>query len=228
MNKTSRRLFLKTSALAAGSLLSTRAAADADAGPPAADLWAALKNRRSVRRFQSTPVPDADLWQILDAARRAPTSGNQQPWKFLVVRNRARLAALRNACIEWRMSLPDYPTPTTIEERKTLWARAAGYFSGYLSAPVYVVVLVDNRAAFPHHIHWDGALAAGYLMLAARALGYGTVFVTDAIPEHVTRKVFNIPEYYLRICLTPIGVPVEWPESPEKKPLSDFIALESL
>lgn len=230
MNTTTRRLFLHSSALAlASSLIAPRsAAADTPAGvEPPPDLWETFQRRRSVRSFQPTPVPDADLWRILDAARSAPTSGNQQPWKFLVVRHREKIAALRSACIDWRMRQPDYPRPETEKERRELRARAADYYSGYLSAPVYVVVLVDNQAKHPHHIQWDGALAAGYLMLAARALGYGTVFITDAIPEEVTRKAFAVPDRYLRICITPIGVPTEWPEEPRKKPVNDFIALDS-
>lgn len=227
--KTSRRLFLQTSALAAAtSLFPGRLTAESAPAPLPAGLWETFRNRRAVRRFTSAPVSDSDLQQILEAARSAPTSGNQQPWKFLVIRAPARIAALRKACIAWRMSQPDYPTPATKEEREALRVRAANYFSGYLSAPVYVVVLVDNQAPFPHHIQWDGALAAGYLMLAARALGYGTVFITDAIPDEVTRRTFAIPERYRRICITPIGVPVEWPASPEKKPLHDFIAFDSI
>jgi len=64
-------------------------------------------------------------------------------------------------------------------------------------------------------------------MLAARALGYGTVFCTDSINESIIKEFFNIPDRYTRICITPIGVPFEWPESPEKKNLESFIVNES-
>ena len=46
-----------------------------------------IKSRRTVRAFKDTPVPEEHLLNILDMARMAPTSGNQQPWKFLVVRS---------------------------------------------------------------------------------------------------------------------------------------------
>jgi nitroreductase len=52
----------------------------------------------------------------------------------------------------------------------------------------------------------DGPLAAGYLLLAARALGYGTVYVTDSIRGDFTRKVLNIPDRYNRVCITPVGI----------------------
>ena len=179
-----------------------------------------VRARRSVRQFLPTPVPEDHVRQILDAARLAPTSGNQQPWKFLVVRDPGLITLLKDTCVE-----------------KSLEARRARGFAvsdetaesirdslqGYFSAPVYVVVLTDNQSRYPTYNHWDGPLAAGYLMLAARALGYGTVFVTDSIPVDVTREVLNIPDRFTRVCITPIGVPETWPESPEKKNLDEFI-----
>ena len=66
------------------------------------------------------------------------------------------------------------------------------------------------------------------VMLAARALGYGTVFITDAIPDAVTKKVLAIPDRYTRVCITPLGIPEAWPDSPPKRKLTDFIAHETL
>ena len=113
---------------------------------------------------------------------------------------------------------------TKEEYEKMVRSRLGNYFS----APVYIIVLTDNKSLYPDYNHWDGPLAAGYLMLAARALGYGTVFITDAIPEDVTKEIFNIPDTYTRVCITPLGVPIEWPKSPEKKKLEDFISFDTL
>ena len=62
--------------------------------------------------------------------------------------------------------------------------------------------------------------------LAARALGYGTVFITDAISDKITREVFEIPDTYTRVCITPLGIPFEWPKTPPKKELEEFIIRE--
>ena len=238
--KTPRRAFLQTCALAgAGLILASRLIAD---GPPAAapavaetsvasissDIWAVFKTRRSVRNFKPDAVPEADLCRILDAARSAPTSGNQQPWKFLVVRDPAKIAALKEANVERLLGQADPKKPLSAEEKSKRETSIRNRLAGYFSAPVYIVILTDNQSTYPTYNHWDGPMAAGYLMLAARALGYGTVFVTDVIPDAVTKKVLNIPDRYTRVCITPLGVPVEWPQSPEKKPLEDFIAWETL
>ncbi len=58
------------------------------------DVYKALMTRRTVRRFAPTPVSDEALTGILNAARWAPSSRNQQPWHFVVVRNRETLAAI--------------------------------------------------------------------------------------------------------------------------------------
>jgi nitroreductase len=114
------------------------------------------------------------------------------------------------------------------EQKKQREAGVRTSFDGYFSAPAYIVVLTDNQSAYPDYNRWDGPMAAGYLMLAARALGYGTVFITDSVPDEISKKVLNIPDRYTRVCFTPLGVPVEWPPSPKKKPLEDFVAYETI
>lgn len=52
--------------------------------------------------------------------------------------------------------------------------------------------------------------------------------ITDVIPDRVTKTVLRIPDRYTWVCITPVGIPVEWPESPPKKKLEEFIAYESL
>ncbi len=226
-NKKNRRNFLKSSALiGSASLLCGRVHA-AEIGENGSDLWQAFSQRRSVRSYASDEVPEADILKILDAARSAPTSGNQQPWKFLVVRDKAKIKQLQEACIQHMVEKfykPESANQTQAEFENTARERMSGYFY----APVYIVILTDNESRYPTYNHWDGPLAAGYLMLAARALGYGTVHITDSIPDEVTKKVFKIPERYTRVCITPLGKPTEWPDSPPKKDLGEFIANEML
>jgi len=211
----------------AGSSLLLGAGASAEPAPsPGADFLALFAKRQSVRRYKSDPVPDEHIRLILDAARRAPTSGNQQPWKFLVVKDPARIERLRTRCLDLAESR--YAASLAPEERAQRRAAMEKNFAGYFSAPVYVVVLTDSKSVYPTYNHYDGPLAAGYLMLAARALGYGTVFITDSIPESATKDAFEIPDRYQRVCITPIGVPDGWPEPKPKKRLEDLVAWETL
>lgn len=191
------------------------------------NIWEVFKTRRSVRAYTLDSVPETDIVKIIDAARTAPTSGNQQPWKFLVVRDKNKIGQMKRKCIE-RLLLK-YDSAKSMKTTKEDYEKMVRTrMDNYFSAPVYIIVLTDNTSLYPDYNHWDGPLAAGFLMLAARALGYGTVFVTDAIPESVTKEVLSIPDRYTRVCITPVGVPVEWPKSPEKKKLEEFISFEKL
>ena len=186
-----------------------------------------IKTRRSIRQFKSDPVPYEHLKEIVDAARMAPTSGNQQPWKFIIVQDKKKIEAIKNECIEFARKRFIADQNLTEEELSAkINAFDERYSKGYFSAPAFIVVLTDGESKYPSYNHHDGPLAAGYLLLAARSMGYGTVYVTDAIPVEATKKALNIPNQYTRVCITPVGVPAEWPEKP-KKSLDEFIVNES-
>ncbi len=220
--KTTRRSYLRGAGVACTGLLAGAAAPAAEMEPDCLTLFA---KRQSVRSYKPDRVPDEHVRAILDAARRAPTSGNQQPWKFLVVRDRAKIEAMKAACLKfYEARLSD----VTEDKRASRKAEIEKAMNGYFSAPVYVVVLTDSQSRYPTYNHHDGPLAAGYLMLAARALGYGTVYITDAIPEKVTRETLAIPERYERVCITPIGIPTTWPELMPKKKLEELVAYDTL
>ena len=190
-------------------------------------FWDVIKNRRSVRRFKPDPIPEDHLRRIVDAARMAPCAGNEQAWKLVVIQDPKQIEALKNECLR--------EIEADLQENRKLSGEALQEqvrqlykerLEGRLSAPAYIVVLVDGQRRYPTYNVHDGPLAAGYLLLAARALGYGTVYMTDSISVEVTKKVLKIPDRYERVCITPIGIPVEWPTK-EKKPLDDFIVKES-
>jgi nitroreductase len=252
-----RRAFLKRGALISGGLLAAGCkaamppAATKESNPPVAadsspltckfspapaaeaeaeaqaNIWDVIQHRRSVRDFRPDAVPDEDIRRIIDAARLAPTSGNQQPWKFLVVRDKRKIDELKEACVKRALEKFDSGKRADVT-REQFESNYRSGTRGIFSAPVYIVVLTDNRSKYPDYNHWDGPLAAGYLLLAARALGYGTVHITDAIPDAVTKAVFRIPDNYTRVCITPLGIPVHWPDSPRKKGLEEFLAFETL
>lgn len=214
---TSRRKLLQLASIAGGTLAA--GAAPLGCGDDPAALLAVFAKRQTVRRYKLDPVPEEHLLKILDAARRGPTCMNQQPWTFLVVRDKAKIDAMKKRTL-------DLVAKFVSADKK----EAALHFTeGYFTAPVYVVVLVDTGCPCTGYAQrHDGPIAAGYLMLAARAFGYGTAYLTDGIPEQVTREVLAIPSQYQRICITPIGVPDHWPPQVPKRLLEEMVAYETL
>jgi nitroreductase len=186
-----------------------------------------IKNRRSVRQFKPDPIPQEHLVRIVDAARMAPCAGNEQPWKFIIVQDKKQIEALKNECLK---DIEKYLKGNQNLRGEALKEQVRQVFKqnleGRLSAPAYIVILTDRNRRYPAYSRHDGPLAAGYLLLAARALGYGSVYLTDSISVTATKKAFNIPDHYERVCITPIGVPVKWPTK-EKKALDEFIVRES-
>jgi nitroreductase len=184
-----------------------------------ASILSVFARRQTVRRYKPDPVPEAHLLQILDAARRGPTCMNQQPWTFLVIRDPAKIQAMKTRTLELVAKF------VSADKKEA----ALHFTEGYFTAPVYVVVLVDTGCPCTGYAQrHDGPIAAGYLMIAARAFGYGTAYLTDGIPEQVTREVLAIPSQYQRICITPIGVPDHWPEPMPKRKLAEMVAYETL
>ncbi len=186
-----------------------------------------VKTRRSVRKFKSDPIPEEHVVQMLDAARLAPTAGNRQPWKFLVIQDREVVEQMKQACIPLRIKLHTDEKEHTPIELEELQNKIEGYYDDFFSAPLYIAVLTDSNAPYAHYNVHDGALAAGYLCLAAHALGYGTVYATESIFESATRKVCRIPDHYERVCIVPVGVPDGVKEPPSKKSLEELIVHET-
>ncbi len=228
-----RRDFLRSGLLlGSGALLSTltltsRATAADMPAATVSDIWEIFRTRRSVRKFRPDPVPDADIEKMVAAAAMAPSSGGQQPCRFLVIRDRERIEQMQEACVKRALAYYDRQggkPEARAEAEKGFRNRNSGYFT----APAFIVVLTDNNSRYPSYAHWDGPLAAGYLLLAARALGYGTVFITDSIPDEVTREVLRIPERYSRVCITPVGIPVEWPAPHAAPNTGDLVAYDQM
>ena len=105
-----RRSLQSIGIMAMGAIAGTRPAVaqTKEAGPAKESLdfvWTTFRNRRSVRKFKPDPIPDEQITVMLDMAKTAPTSGNQQPWKFLVMRDAKSIAALRDGHIKRRVDM---------------------------------------------------------------------------------------------------------------------------
>src|SRR5512145_2634580 len=109
------------------------------------DLFEAIANRKSIRRFKDQPVPDEAIRKILDAGRLAPSANNTQPWSFLVIKDRAVLAAMARAVREQI----DRMAPHAEDDRQAqrLAAYKGTYYTFFEKAPVVIAVLMDGYDA---------------------------------------------------------------------------------
>ncbi len=169
------------------------------------DVFEAIYGRRSIRRFRSEPVPDSLIKKILDAARWAPSEGNVQPWRFVVV---------------------------TDEGLRRELARAALMQSWVAEAPVDIVVFVDleeeymaygERGVSLYCLQSSGA-AIQNMLLAAHALGLGAVWV-GAFDEEAVARILKAPKSLRPVAIVAIGWPAESPRPRPRKRIEEIAFL---
>jgi nitroreductase len=168
---------------------------------------ALARGQAAVRRFHADPVDAAVVERVLEAATRAPSASNSQPWRFVVVRDPGRRRALRDAYLSaWEMVRPPAAAQSPVQ-------REAGWLAGHLdTAPVIVAACLDEAAVTtrdPAARYGSILPAVQNLCLAARAAGLGTVLTTLARrADPAVRAALDVPDGVEVVALVPLG----WPE----------------
>jgi nitroreductase len=189
------------------------------------DLYEALMTTRAMRRFTDEPVSDEDVEACLRAAVQAPSGGNIQPYRFLVVTDPATRAAIGDLYLRaWERYAPAVArvTPPPKHEdaarRQERTMRASDELARNLgSVPVLVLVLMPKISMVVTDDEGEMDVGPPYasvypavqnLILAARALGLGTVLTTVyRIHEDELRELCGIPDRYEVVALLPLGHP---------------------
>jgi nitroreductase len=184
-----------------------------------------IKSRRTIRDFKSTLVPKKDIIKIIDAARYAPTTGNIQPWKFVIIQDRKQLNSLCELLQDSIKKTVAKMTELNDELRLAYLKSSQEAIREFMKVPVFILVFV-NTTTYPEFVLYDGCLAIENLMLAAHALGYGTAFYTSYFPEKEVKQFVNASKHHKFICAIPLGIPKKLPKAPTKKLLKEFIVFD--
>ena len=174
--------------------------------PPAQlgmSLGEAMFTQRAIRRLKPDPVSDEDLKTLMDAASKAPSSRNSQSARFLVVRDRDRLRRFGELYREaWWAKRPAGWTPEGVPEGD-LHLSAMRLADAMKDAPL-VVLAVSTSPGQANSV----LPAVQNLMLAARALGIGSVLTTlHAQVADRIHELFKIPPEAEVHCCIPLGYP---------------------
>jgi len=161
------------------------------------DILEVIKTRRSVRKYKPKAISDEDLEKILTAAQLAPSAGNKQPWRFIVVRDKETKEKLGEIA------------------RNQTWISDAG---------VIIVALAMDKNSPEVYEKWverDVMTAVEHMVLTAWSLGLGSCWI-GAFYEDKVKKLIDIPDEMTVINLLPIGVPDHSPEARGRKPLNEI------
>jgi len=170
-------------------------------------LGEAVFTQRSIRRFRPDPIPIEDLRLVLEAAVRAPNGGNRQIARFLAVTDRAKIRAFAKLYHEawWakRREERGWTKPEDIPPEERAYRSAMQLADEIGEAPCIVFAL-----ALPPGSANSVIPAAQNLMLAARALGIGSLPTTlHAQVMARFRTMFEIPETVAFHFCIPLGYP---------------------
>lgn len=179
-----------------------------------------VKNRRSVRKYQSLPVDKQKILKVLDAANWAPSAMNRQPWEFLVVSGTwiERLGDSYRAVVEEFTRSSNQNDDRSVISNKE-FIRFASVYGG---APVVIFVLAKlDSAPNEQKANIESASAAmENLVLAAANIGLGTCWMTGPLrDESSLRSLLHIPDNKEIVAVTPLGYPDIAPKPlPRKDP----------
>jgi nitroreductase len=139
----------------------------------------ALKNiysRRSVRDYLPDDIPDDVVRELIRAGAYAPSAGNMQPWRFVVIKNRDLIAKLSARAKELWLEQADISRPE-LKSLANMLSRPN--FDIFFNAPLLIMIFSDCHAFSPQI---DCALAGENMMLAARSLEIGSCWIGLANP----------------------------------------------
>jgi nitroreductase len=209
------------------------------------DLYEAMRYAPTTRRFKPDAVPREVLVRALEAARFAPSGGNRQGWRVVVVEDAERRRALRDLYLPgWHEYMQQTGGARVLAEPDSFDAktvrnvqRADGYATGLDLVPVHLVVgvrlddLAVTDAKLPRQSIVGGASIYPFvqnLLLALRAEGLGAALTTLLVPsEAEVKRLLEIPDGIALAGHIGVGYRLDpWPRQLARKPVGEFAFAE--
>jgi len=211
------------------------------------ELYKVMRTTSAARQFTDDPLPDEILYTILDNARFAPSGGNRQGTRILIIRDRGTRQALVDLTIPGarryvaQRQAGENPwntiNPSRVSDEEIAATKVPDSFTApLLQAAVVLVMCVDLRvvAALDKELDRVGIVggASVYplvwnILLAARNEGFGGTITTMAVAEEPRmRELLGIPEPYAIACVVPLGKPAHQPRKLSRLEVAELTRLE--
>ena len=189
------------------------------------DIYEMMSTLRAVRRLRPDPIPDDVMDRVLQAAAWAPTGGNMQPWRVIVVTSSERKQALADIYKPaWYRYAKGYDKrieqlPADEAEKARRNRIAGDYLADHLhEAPTILMFVADPQMMAITDAKLDRVSMVGggsvytavqKAMLAARTEGLGCVLTTlHCLAEEEVKEALRIPEGWATLAMVPLGYPI--------------------
>jgi len=178
------------------------------------ELLEAIAKRQSIRKYRDKAVDDEAVQLLLQAARRAPSGNNQQPWNFIVVRSAKRMATIAKVSHNqtWMTG-----ASVMIACVADLRARTKGVPGDPIDEP--------TPGPDVKKIIRDTAIAIEHVVLQAQHMGLATCWVAHFTQKEI-RPVLGIPEDQYVVAVIPVGYPNETKPLKGRRDLDDMVFYE--
>jgi nitroreductase len=173
-----------------------------------------LVDRRSIRDFLDKPVTTDIVKELIKETTLAPSSGNGQPWSFIIVNSKGLIKRLSDESKKNLLAdIANNPASSSKRYEATLKMEA---FNVFYNAPCLVIISGPVKL---YSTYIDCALAAGYFMLAAANKGLGSCWVNlgSQIREEGLKKEIGLLDGHVIVAPIILGWPNGIPQAPERK-----------
>ena len=181
------------------------------------DIWETLYTQRAIRAWKTDPVPEELIWKVIEAGTKAPSGTNTQPWGFVVIQDDAIRQAISDQLHEGLkgneglQQMLEQGSQSADKTTRLMLKGAQRLFTNLASAPVFIIpCLYQVSSPAPEGLLSGSSIygAVQNMLLAARALGLGTVMTTFQLAaEQILREQCNLPDDATPVALIPMGYP---------------------
>jgi nitroreductase len=178
-----------------------------------AELMEVLRERRSIRSYLETDVPEELLQKVLEAVQWSPSWANTQCWEVIVVRK-----------------------PETKQELQQVLSKGNPATKAIVTAPVVLALCGKLQSSgyykdqvttkFGDWFLFDLGIATQSICLAARDMGLGTV-VVGLFDHEKAKSILRVPRGYELVTLIPLGFPAKAPPAPKRRETAEFTHREA-
>lgn len=175
------------------------------------DVLEAINKRRTIRVYKTTPVDPKTLDTILDAGRLAPSWGNSQTWRWVVVQDKNLKMQLAETALRSGNRGTDAVKTAPVVIAACAELDKAGYRDGQPTT---------DKGGYWYM--FDAALALENMVLAAESFGLGTLFIGGMNAGKV-ESLLQVPPGYACVILMVLGYPDEQPAARPRKEMADLV-----